>query len=161
MANRKAIYAVIGIIIIIIIIVGVYYAATLGSNPSQTGSPNVTLQMYEGEITVSGQLHGAFGNSQNGLTSPGPTLTFKVGDVVKVTVNNVGTLPHNWAIVTDKATPSSVVFNAQIQSGSNPILPGSSGSVTFKVDKAGSYSYICQVPGHVDLGMYGSVTVNP
>ncbi len=159
MANKRAIYITIGIIIVvIIIIVGLYYATTLGSN--QIGSPNVTIQLYEGEITVNGQVHGAFGNSKDNLTSPGPTLNFKVGDIVKITVNNVGTLAHNWAIVTDKSSLNSVLFNAQIGSGSNPISPGSSGSVTFKVSQSGNFNYICQVPGHVDLGMYGNVVIS-
>ncbi len=63
-------------------------------------------------------------------------------------------------MVTDKSSPNSVVFGAQIQSGSNPIPPGGSGSVTFKVTQAGTYNYICQVPGHVDLGMYGTVVIS-
>ncbi len=155
MANKRAIYTTIGIIIVvIIIIVGLYYAT------NQSGSPNVTIQLYEGEITVNGQVHGAFGNSKDNLTSPGPALNFKVGDIVKITVNNVGTLAHNWAIVTDKSSPNSVLFNAQIGSGSNPISPGSSGSVTFKVSQSGNFNYICQVPGHVDLGMYGNVGIS-
>ncbi len=159
MANRNAIYATtIGIIVVIIVVAGLYYALVFA--PGQIAAPNVTIQLYEGEIKVNGQTHGAFSFSQNNLTSPGPTLNFKVGDVVKVTVNNVGTIAHNWAIVTDKSSPNSVVFTAQIQSGSNPISPGSSGSVTFKADKAGTYNYICQVPGHVDLGMYGTVVVS-
>ena len=120
--------------------------------------PNVNITLYEG--AVSSNLYG-FGYSANNLVSPGPTLTFKVGDIVNVTVTDVGQLPHNWAIVSTNQTSAPVQFNAQIRSASSPLQHGESGSVVFTVTKAGDYYYICQVEGHVDLGMWGKVVVNP
>jgi plastocyanin len=120
--------------------------------------PNVNISLYEG--AVSSNLYG-FGYSANNLVSPGPTLTFKVGDIVNVTVTDVGQLPHNWAIVSTNQTSAPVQFNAQIRSASSPLQHGESGSVVFTVTKAGDYYYICQVPSHVDLGMWGKVIVNP
>ena len=120
--------------------------------------PNVNITLYEG--AVSSNLYG-FGYSANNLVSPGPTLTFKVGDIVNVTVTDVGQLPHNWAIVSTNQTSAPVQFNAQIRSASSPLQHGETGSVVFTVTKAGDYYYICQVPGHVDLGMWGKVIVNP
>jgi plastocyanin len=120
--------------------------------------PNVNISLYEG--AVSSNLYG-FGYSANNLVSPGPTLTFKVGDIVNVTVTDVGQLPHNWAIVSTNQTSAPVQFNAQIRSASSPLQHGESGSVVFTVTKAGDYYYICQVEGHVDLGMWGKVVVNP
>jgi plastocyanin len=121
-------------------------------------SPNVGVSLYEGE--VSSNIYG-FGYSENNLVSPGPTLTFTVGDVVNLTVTNVGQLPHNWGIVSTNQTSAPVQFSAQIRSGSSPLQHGESGSVVFTVTKAGDYYYICQVSGHVDLGMWGKVVVNP
>ena len=126
------------------------------TNTSTT--PNVNITLYEG--AVSSNLYG-FGYSANNLVSPGPTLTFKVGDIVNVTVTDVGQLPHNWAIVSTNQTSAPVQFNAQIRSASSPLQHGESGSVVFTVTKAGDYYYICQVEGHVDLGMWGKVVVNP
>lgn len=121
-------------------------------------SSNVNITLYEGQ--VSSDLYG-FGYSANSLESPGPTLTFKVGDVMNVTVTDVGQLPHNWAIVSANQTSAPVQFNAQIRSASSPLQQGDSGSVVFTVTKAGDFYYICQVPGHVGLGMWGRVVVNP
>lgn len=118
---------------------------------------NVTITLYEGAI--SSRLYG-FGYSATNLISPGPTLTFKVGDTVNVTVTAVGQLPHNWAIVSANETSAPVEFNARISSGSSPLQHGESGSVVFKATKAGDFYYICQVAGHVDLGMW-EVVVNP
>jgi plastocyanin len=74
-----------------------------------------------------------------------------------MTIHNVGTMQHNWAIVNAKSSTAAVLWGAV----ASPINAGSSGQVTFKAGTAGSYFYICQVPGHVALGLWGTVTVNP
>lgn len=121
-------------------------------------SPNLTITLYEGEVSTS--LYG-FGYTANDLVSPGPTLTFKVGDIVNVTVTDAGQLPHNWAIVSTNQTSAPVHFNAQIRSASSPLQHGESDSVVFTASTSGDFYYICQVPSHVELGMWGKVVVNP
>jgi plastocyanin len=139
--------------------VAVLLAASVIPGVTTTNTvPNVNIILYEG--AVSSSLYG-FGYSANNLVSPGPTLTFKVGDIVNVTVTDVGQLPHNWAIVSTNQTSAPVQFKAQIRSASSPLQHGESGSVVFTVTEAGDYYYICQVPSHVDLGMWGKVIVNP
>ena len=115
---------------------------------------NVTL--YAGEIN--GSQYG-FGNSSTSITSPGPTLTFNSGQTVTVTLHNSGQNPHNFAIVSTKSSTATVLWSSAIQSVNNPILPGSSASVTFTVGDPGNYYYICQVDGHVTLGMWGNIVV--
>jgi uncharacterized cupredoxin-like copper-binding protein len=117
--------------------------------------PTVQLTLYAGET---GTRLG-FGLSRNNITSPGPTLKFRVGDVVHITLVNVGQLSHNFAVTDAAKEGATVLFNAQIASADNPLPPGGSGSITFTPDKAGEYYYICQVPGHVSLGMWGRVTI--
>jgi uncharacterized cupredoxin-like copper-binding protein len=131
--------------------------AGVGTSPPLP-PPNVSVTLYAGQVSLT--VYG-FGNSSNNITSPGPTLTFKVGDVVNMTVINVGTMPHNWALVTTNQTSAKVLFGAQIDSGSIPIETNQTGSVVFKVTESGNFNYICQVPGHVQLGMWGSVVINP
>ena len=77
----------------------------------QTATVNITLS--EGEINSG--VNGAFDNSSSSLTSPGPDLEFLVGDVVHITVNNVGTIPHIRAIVSNKSKVNSVVFSNSIR----------------------------------------------
>jgi uncharacterized cupredoxin-like copper-binding protein len=126
--------------------------------PAAVPTPNVSVTLYAGERAL-GEY--GFGNSSTNITSPGPTLTFKVGDVVNMTVFNVGTMPHNWALVTTNQTSAPVLFSAKIASGSVPIEVNQTGSVIFTVTKSGNFSYVCQVPGHVQGGMWGSVVINP
>jgi uncharacterized cupredoxin-like copper-binding protein len=128
--------------------------AGVGSPPV----PNVSITLYAGEISTS--VYG-FGNSTSTLASPGPTLTFKVGDVVNLTLVDDGMMPHNWALVKTNETSGSVLFGAQVASGSLPLENNETGSVVFTVGQAGNFFYICQVPGHVQLGMSGNVVINP
>ena len=115
------------------------------------------VNLYAGEKTTSSY---GFGNSASSISSPGPTLTFTSGDVVTVTLHNAGSMPHNFAIVDTKSSTGTVLWNAQVDSASNAVAAGSTGTVTFTVGSAGSYYYICQVDGHVALGMWGNVVVN-
>jgi uncharacterized cupredoxin-like copper-binding protein len=133
-------------------------AAAMFVGVSSTPQPTVEMSIYGGE--VSGSVYG-FGNSSTSITSPGPKLTFKVGDVVKMTLNNAGKMPHNWALTTSNVTDTTVLFNAVIASDTTPLQSGQSGSVTFKVTQAGNFYYVCQVAGHLELGMWGEVTINP
>ena len=140
-------------IALLVVLAGAMVAG-VGSPPV----PNVSVTVYAGEISSS--VYG-FGNTSSTLTSPGPTLTFKVGDVVNVTLVNSGTMPHDWALVKTNETSGPVLFGAQVASGNLPLETNQSGSVIFTVGQSGNFFYICQVPGHVQLGMVGNVVVNP
>ena len=120
--------------------------------------PTVSETLYAGQVSLT--VYG-FGNSATDIISPGPTLNFTVGEIVNMTVYNVGSMGHNWALVNDNATSAKVLFSAQIDGGSLPIPVNETGSVIFKVTKPGNYYYICQVLGHVQLGMWGNVVINP
>ncbi|HTY75121.1 MAG TPA: cupredoxin domain-containing protein [Candidatus Nanoarchaeia archaeon] len=140
-------------IALLVILAGALFAG-VGSPPK----PNVSVTLYAGEISSS--VYG-FGNASTSLTSPGPTLTFKVGDVVNLTLVNAGMMPHDWAIVETNETSGSVLFGAQVASANLPVETNQSESVVFTVGQAGSFVYICQIPGHLQVGMWGNVVVNP
>jgi uncharacterized cupredoxin-like copper-binding protein len=148
--SRTGLYVAIAIIVIVIIVVGVVIALM-----NQPPSNATQLTLYAGEI---GSATYGFGNSANSIASnPGPTITLKVGTTYTMTVKNVGTMPHAWEISSQKAT-GSVLFGAQIAPTSY-LAPGSSGSVTFTPNQTGNFYYICPFPGHVALGMWGTVVV--
>jgi uncharacterized cupredoxin-like copper-binding protein len=144
----------------ILIVLSAAVLAGVGA-PAPLAKPNVSVTLYAGEVSEFSPIVYGFGNTATSVTSPGPTLTFTVGDVVNMTVFNAGTMPHNWALVDSNSTSGKVLFGAKIDSGSVPIPVNESASVVFRVTQAGNYFYICQVPGHVQLGMWGNVVVNP
>jgi plastocyanin len=126
---------------------------TASSNSNKT--PTVNIVLYEGEISTTKY---GFGNSSTLLTSPGPTLRFNMSDVVNITVVNVGTMPHAFAITNSPKTGATVQFNAEV-GASSYLEPGKQGTVIFTPTNAGAFYYICPVPGHAELGMYGSVVI--
>ena len=166
-------YIAAAVIIAVIIFSSAYtyeLAQTGGSaSPSPTASSSssssptagtVTIIVYAGELSSSNY---GFGNTSGYITSPGPTFTVKVGTTVTVEFTNSGTELHNWALVTQKTSGNTnLAFSkAQVASAGNPVPPGGKASTTFVANKAGTYYYICQVDGHVALGMWGNFIVTP
>jgi hypothetical protein len=70
----------------------------------------------------------------------------------------VGTIPHSWKINTQNTTIGQVLFNTEINPGTY-IAPGQSGSVTFTPTQTSNFYYICPLPDHAALGMWGIVVV--
>ncbi|MCM8749003.1 cupredoxin domain-containing protein [Thermomicrobiaceae bacterium CFH 74404] len=74
------------------------------------------------------------------------TLTASAGQEVKVTLRNEGSLEHDFVI--DNVITSDLV------------APGKSLEVTFTApSQPGQYEFYCSVPGHRELGMVGTLTV--
>jgi uncharacterized cupredoxin-like copper-binding protein len=165
--HRVGSIAVVVIVIVIIIVASVLvYQYMAPSSPSSsasppspsTGSNKVTINVFAGEMNTS--VYG-FGNSSGAITSPGPSYTVKQGSTVTIKLTNAGSMAHNWALVTEKSDAvNQLVFpDAHIGDGLTPVAPGESATCTFVADKTGTYYYICQVDGHVTLGMWGYFTV--
>lgn len=98
------------------------------------------------------------------ITSPGPTIRVKKGVHLTIVFRNVhGTysrerIVHNLVLVAEiKAFPERAepLWGAKI----DEIQTGESASVTFTPDTAREFSYVCDVPGHPERGMYGSFIV--
>jgi plastocyanin len=160
--SGNTLWYIIAIVVIVIIIVGAvaYYETNKGSSTPTNATP---LTLYEGELAnpTSTNVYGfSTSSGSSSLTSPGPTLQLTSGTTYKMTVYNIGAMGHNWAIVNAESSTASVQWGAIIRSSSNPIPAGSSDSVTFTAGSAGTYYYICQIPGHVTLGMWGTVIVS-
>jgi lysylphosphatidylglycerol synthetase-like protein (DUF2156 family) len=82
-SRRWLVTGSVALAVVILLAVAVFPGVTIAT----TSTPNVSITLYEGEISLS--LYG-FGYSPASLVSSGQTLTFKVGDVVNVTVTDVG-----------------------------------------------------------------------
>jgi uncharacterized cupredoxin-like copper-binding protein len=151
----------VGGLLIVAVIAVLVLGIQIPLQPSGGGGglkPTVNLTLYAGEVSLS---KFGFGLSDSEILSPGPTLTFKMGDVVEMTVHNVGKVPHAWGITDGNVTGANILFNSAVGSSSNPLPPGGSGSSVFELDQAGDFYYICPVPGHAELGMWGRAVVQP
>lgn len=73
------------------------------------------------------------------------TIAAKAGEAITVTVKNTSPLPHNFSID---------AFKVSIY-----MQPGESNSVTF-TPTAGSQQFYCNLPGHKEAGMVGTLTAS-
>jgi len=76
------------------------------------------------------------------------TVTFKV--------TNKGALGHDFSIC---AKPTTKTANTCASKGTAVISPAGSATLKFTFLKAGTYEYICKVPGHAAAGMKGLLKV--
>jgi nitrite reductase (NO-forming) len=116
------------------------------------------------EFTISldeGQTYIGQGVIYDGFVSdgkiPGPTLRVTEGDIVKMTVENTGTVPHGASIHAADTQTSKYIGH---------IGPGESKSVTFRANMPGVYMWHCApgghaIPMHVLFGQYGMIVVEP
>ena len=75
------------------------------------------------------------------------TITVKAGQPVTLTFSNTGQTAHDWSLAQGAAQPVKIAAAA-----------GQSASGTFTVDRPGTYTFICSVPGHEAAGMKGTLT---
>ncbi len=108
------------------------------------------------------------------------TIDAKPGQKVTVTMKNAGTMPkismgHNFVLLMPEQDPVKFVESSQTSMGTdfigpdvkNKVLahtkllgPGESDTISFAAPrKAGAYTYICSFPGHLAIGMKGTLTV--
>ena len=115
---KNSLYIIVAIVVIIIVVGGVL--AYVFTRPSGGGGGGGnTMDIYAAEYK--------FGTSAGNLNNP--TLTFTAGQTYTVTLHNVGTTGHAWAIVMTKADGATdLAFSgAQVGSASNPVQPGNTG----------------------------------
>ena len=74
------------------------------------------------------------------------TLRVNEGDTVKINFSNPDVIPHLIDLP---------AFNQHIA-----LIPGGEFTLEFVVDKAGSFPFVCSVPGHEEAGMVGSLIVD-
>ena len=74
-------------------------------------------------------------------------LTAKVGETVALRFENTHNAPHSFDV--DE-------LNVHV-----PAAPGQQSLILFKPTKPGAYTFYCAVPGHRELGMEGTLVVEP
>ena len=161
MAEDRYAYYVIGVAaLILFILVDAYIVLPIQPKLVQSSAPTTNLVPTREIIIYGGPTPQGFGFglSPDNITTPGPTLRFKAGEVVKITFKNVGNIPHAFGIVSQVGDNPNILFNSAIGRLS-PLQPGEESSVVVQFNQVGEFYYQCLVPGHADSGMWGEVVV--
>lgn len=99
-------------------------------------------------VTVTAGKPSEFGFRLSTKTTPHGSITFKV--------TNGGAVPHDFKLCTKPTTTKADTCTGKV---TKQIVPGSSATLTVAITKAGSYEYLCTVPGHATAGMKGLLKV--
>ena len=75
------------------------------------------------------------------------TITVRAGQHVRVTLDNKGTLKHDFH-------QSDLNLQAEVDAGKKTVFE-------FTPTKVGTFDLTCDVPGHKDAGMVGKLIVQP
>ncbi len=81
-------------------------------------------------------------------TVPHGTVTFKVTDK--------GTLPHDFKVCSSPKGGTALTCTGK---GTAIISPGGAATLTYTFKTAGSYEYLCTLPGHAAAGQKGILKV--
>jgi uncharacterized cupredoxin-like copper-binding protein len=76
------------------------------------------------------------------------TITVKAGQPLDVTFQNGGEILHDFTVQQGLAKPVVITEDG-----------GKSGTATVTYAKPGTYKFFCSQPGHDQLGMHGTITV--
>ena len=92
-------------------------------------------------------------------------LTFEAGETVRFVVQNNGKIPHEFVI----GSMSELLEHAKMmrtmpsmqhaESNMITLESGAQGEVVWQFDETGTVDFACLIPGHLEAGMKGSITV--
>jgi uncharacterized cupredoxin-like copper-binding protein len=83
----------------------------------------------------------------NSLEFTPSSIRVAAGLPIALTLRNGGILQHDFVLTSGVPQP------VKVEAG-----PGGTGNGTFVIERAGTYTFICSVPGHADGGMKGTIT---
>jgi len=99
-------------------------------------------------ITVTAGKPTEFSFTLSSKTAPHGSITFNV--------TNKGNVPHDFKLCSAAGSTTALTCAGK---GTAMISGGGTAKLTVTVAKAGTYEYLCDVPGHAAAGMKGSFKV--
>ncbi len=114
---------------------------TNNDSNSKTVEYSLKAALLDGKMAFVGD-----GGGIDGIQNP--VLSANTGDTIKVTLTSGDGTEHDISFPDFNATSEHVVGK------------GSSTTLTFLVDKGGSFVYFCTLPGHREAGMEGKFEVS-
>ena len=94
------------------------------------------------------------------------TLTFKQGETVRLRITNAGKIPHEFVLGNKEEIAEHAAMMRKMpgmvhaDASSVQVAPGKSADIIWQFSKSGEFLYACLIPGHLEAGMQGGVTIS-
>lgn len=88
-----------------------------------------------------------------------PTFTAKPGQGVRLTLQNIGSVEHTFVLANKPKTEDEQPWATDDGKLVARAAAGASGKGAFTAPGTGEWIYYCNVPGHAQAGMFGTLTV--
>lgn len=92
-------------------------------------------------------------------------LSVKAGETIRFVVKNDGKIPHEMVLGSMEELKEHAEMMRKMSGMQHAdanmvtVAPGKRGRIVWQFDKPGTVDFACLVPGHMEAGMKGSVTV--
>lgn len=103
--------------------------------------------------------------AKGGMAFEPARISFKEGETVRFMITNAGALEHEFVLDTFASNKEHAVLMAKFPEMEHDdpnairLAPGESGEIVWTFAKPGEFQYACLIPGHMEAGMHGPVTV--
>ncbi|MGB3289330.1 MAG: cupredoxin family protein [Burkholderiaceae bacterium] len=93
-------------------------------------------------------------------------IRVKAGETIRFFIKNAGKIPHEMVIgsLSDLKAHAAEMKKMPGMQHAEPNMitlgPGKVGGLVWQFDQAGTVDFACLIPGHMEAGMVGKVTVN-
>jgi uncharacterized cupredoxin-like copper-binding protein len=109
-------------------------------------SPNSSSEVTPASAAPDGSQQVTI-NVGDGMKFVPAAISVRAGQPLELTLRNSGQMPHDFTLNEGTAQPVKLTVNG-----------GETASGTFTIDKPGTYSFDCSMPGHDLAGMRGTIT---
>lgn len=133
-------------VMLVVITLGMFLAKDTGKKPSPSTVPEASNQSPSPSSSANPKNIKEIKIVGSEFKFVPDQFTVQEGDTVKLTFTNNGSFPHDFVI-------------EALGVRTNKLDVGESQTVTFVADKAGTFTFVCSVGGHKDLGMMGTLVV--
>ena len=138
----KSLYKIFGLMMVFALLI----SACASSAKNESAAIGKTVEYSFTTALVDGKM--AFVGAGGGINGvQNPVLSAHTGDTIKITLSSGDGTEHDISFPDFNATSEHVVGK------------GTSVTLTFLVDKGGSFVYFCTLPGHREAGMEGKFNV--
>jgi plastocyanin len=149
--GQSFLVAGVGLVSVLAVVIGLVVLIRIGTDENRGGGAAVAGGPVT-ELTVAATEF-AFDPS---------TAEMPVGEEVTVTMDNVGSVEHEWVVLNEgvRIADEAEFSEDMVLARTERVQGGESSTVSFTLDASGTYQVVCLVAGHLAAGMQGTVTAS-